>query len=317
VQIVENGVTLRRNRLYYILPFAVIVLAYLAAVYAIPPESSTLTKYSLTPSQARVLSLSIVVPIVIIWSFGLSGLIKFREYAEKISKDRDGQAFMKISAGLAVLVYGLPLSSLISTAVNYFTRENPDLIPSGTILVNYVALGVMILSFYIIHKGARLLVSNIKQTPVSAHYRVWQLLFGLLSVLLVYSTLKNPARSVPTEGVVKAVYYLPDWLIVSTVIIPYILAWYLGFQAVYYLRHYRNKVPGVLYKSSLGYISNGIAAVVLASIVQRFLTTQTVYFSNQSLQVLLFIILLLLIVISVGYILIAIGSNKLRKIEEV
>ena len=297
--------------------FIALIAAYLLVIFIIPPDASVLTKYDLRPSQYVLIRLAVLTPLIAIWLIALYGFVTVYRYAGSIRKHKDGKAFVTLSSGLGVLAFGLPLQSLMSSLLNYASRTNPAATPATTIINNYLALAIVLIGFYIINKGAKALLTNTKtDEPNSIHYQAWQFGLAVFSAIFVYLTLTNPARSVPIEGAAKAVYYLPDWLIVLTIIIPYIAVWYLGMQSAYYIRHYRNKVPGMLYKQALGFLANGIGAVILASMLLRLLTNMTAFFKSAELKILLAVVYLLLVAISIGYILIAKGANKLRKMEE-
>lgn len=308
---------MKRNSLYiYTAVFVTCIIGYLLIIINMPPDASVLTRYNLSPSQARFLSLSIAAPLIIIWTIALFGLISINRYATHIRKDKDGRAFTTISRGLSVLVFSLPLVAFISSGLSYIARTSPEFTPKSVIVTNYITLATFFTAFFIIRKGAMRLNSKIKNRDVSDNYRFWR--FGLvaLGLLFTYMTLNNPARAVAPPGASRAVYYLPDWLIVITIIVPYIINWYLGMQSAYYIRQYSKRVPGILYRVALGYISNGIGAVILASILIRFLVSTTEFFNKAGLRLLLFVVYLLLITMSIGYILIALGAKKLQKIEE-
>jgi hypothetical protein len=309
---------MKRITFLYTVPFVLCIFGYLLITLITPPDASVLTRYSLTPSQARALGLTVAAPLVIIWMIAFFGLTRINHYARHIQQDSDGKAFMTLSHGLAVLVLSLPLVSLLSAGLSYISRSKPEFTPVSVIVTNYVTLFTFFVGFYIVHKGAQALIAKVKPKPKDSNqYRFWRFCLVVFSLLFAYLALSNPARTVATPGVSRAAYYLPDWLIVGTIIIPYVIVWFLGMQSAYYLRHYQSRVPGVLYKKALGFISNGIAAVILASVLIRFLTSMTEYFSRAGLQMLLMIVYALVIAISIGYILIAVGARKLQKIEEV
>lgn len=308
---------MRRTTFLYTAPFVLCIIGYLLVTVITPPDSAVLTRYDLSPNQARLLGLTVAAPLVIIWLIALFGLNRIRHYAHTIQKHSDGKAFVTLSHGLAVLVLSLPLVALFSAGLNYLTRSNPDIIPTTVIITNYISLAALFIGFYIVRKGAKALSNKAKTRPDSNHYRFWQLCLVVFGLLFAYLALNNPARTTPPEGVSRAVYYLPDWLIATTIIIPYIIVWYFGMQSAYYLRHYGRHISGVLYRQAISFIANGIAAIILASMLLRFLTSMTEYFHDAGLKILLMVVYVLIIAISVGYILIAIGARKLQKIEEV
>jgi hypothetical protein len=91
----------------------------------------------------------------------------------------------------------------------------------------------------------------------------------------------------------------------------------MGFLAAYRLYTYQRRVKGAIYRSSLIYVAVGIAAVVMSSIAVRFLATISNQLNRLKLTPVLFIIYGLLVLIAIGFLSIAWGAKKLRRIEEV
>jgi hypothetical protein len=92
--------------------------------------------------------------------------------------------------------------------------------------------------------------------------------------------------------------------------------WYLGVRGAYNIYLYRANISGQLYKGALNFLAAGIFFVVLGSVLTRMLTSISTTITNLKLTPLLLVIYGLLSVIATGYILIAIGAQKLRRIEE-
>lgn len=132
-----------------------------------------------------------------------------------------------------------------------------------------------------------------------------------------YVTLTNPARQFPPSSGIKAAYYLPDWLLVTTIIIPYLFVWFYGMRAAAHLAFYRKNVSGVVYKQALGYLAVGLGTVIVSSMALRFLVSLTTLLNSLSLKILLILLYALIFVIASGYIFIAVGAKKLKRIEEV
>lgn len=289
---------------------------YILLALLIPPDSSVLTKYGISAAQAKILSLTVSLPLVAIWATALISLRRITRYALKIRQDSDGEAFMYIARGLAVLVIGLPVNAIISTSSKYIARLYPDFSPTSVILNNYLSLIILLVGFFIISKGTKLLLERTSKSSIALP-AVWRIMIILLSIGFVYATLSNPARLQPLTTNGEAAYYLPDWIIVATIIVPYIYAWYIGISAAQQLSSYSKKVTGVIYKHALKFISVGLMFVIGASILLRFLSRLNTFFQETELRILLIVIYLLLLFISLGYIFIAVGAKKLKTIEDV
>jgi hypothetical protein len=113
------------------------------------------------------------------------------------------------------------------------------------------------------------------------------------------------------------VYHMSIWLILTTLAAPYIFMWFTGLPATYELYRYSRKVRGIVYRKSWGLLAFGIGWLIVVSIGLQYLSTVTGRLGNLSIYWLLIIIYSLLLVLCIGFILIATGTRKLRKIEEV
>ncbi len=110
---------------------------------------------------------------------------------------------------------------------------------------------------------------------------------------------------------------MPNLLIILTLAIPYLYYWYRGLVATYNLYHYQKHVKGQVYKGSLSLVAYGIATIIATSILIRLLVTISARITTLSLTPLLLIIYGFLVIAALGYVLIALGAKRLRRIEEV
>jgi hypothetical protein len=95
------------------------------------------------------------------------------------------------------------------------------------------------------------------------------------------------------------------------------LIWYKGLTAVFDLFLYQRRITGKIYKESLRYLAAGILVVIVTSVGTRVLTTISTSLSGFNLTPLLLVVYALVLLNAAGFLLIAFGANKLRRIEEV
>ncbi len=301
---------------HYLL-WAALAILYAVLTIIIPPRTSVLIKYNISPTQARLIGLTVVIPAIAIWFAAFYGYIHSRRYAHIIKSNKDGKAMEVLSRGLMYLAIGLPISALANTVLTYYGTRSPHLLPTTTILTNYVTLILLLIAFWTINKGTRLFVQTIKNPGITPMQVIVLIAFILFGVFYVYVTLTNPARQFSTATSERAAYYLSDFFLVTTIIIPYLTVWYLGFSSTYRLYLYKQTVKGIIYKNALNRLAWGIAWVIISSILLRFLVSLTTLINTLRLKYLLIVVYFLLISISIGYIVIASGAKKLKKIEEV
>lgn len=296
----------------YTLLFLILTVTYLLETFIPKPKKTVLSHYHLSHMGYYELVIPLVVILVIIWFISLYGSLRVKSYARLISNSKDGRGMSHISNGLLIQTITLPLISNISYVLGHIAGDHPRLQPTMTIIVNYISLGLMGLAFIFIfwgsHKLFKLIPGRAKQLP----YSLWQAVFITASSLYAYFIIIQPIHH-PKD---RQVYFLPDWLLVLTISVPYMFFWYLGIRGAYNIFLYRRNVKGTLYRSALSYLAAGIAVVVLGSVVTRIITSLSSRITNLKLTPILIIIYCFLVIIAIGYILIAIGAKKLRNIEE-
>jgi hypothetical protein len=296
--------------------FIILAVVYLTLNIVIPPGSSALTRYGLTDEQITVVRLSMAIPIIIIWFLGYYGYDKFKQYANTIAGRKEGKAFDKIAQGLLMLALWLPINGITTNLSTYVASNNPGYAAAATIIKNYIVVVVVLLAFYFLYIGSSSLLKKTKRIAVPKRSLV-NLIFVVLSLFFVYWTLINPVRQFPSAEYPTAVYYLPDWLLIPTIILPYLAAFYFGMLAVQNIVAYRYKAKGIIYRNSLSSLANGIGILVISVILIRYLTAFITQLGDTTLKALLLLIYCLILFIALGYISIALGAKKLQKIEEV
>lgn len=306
----------RFNRYYALL--AALSVLYCVLILVIPPDASVLRRYDITTSQAQWLSVSFALPLIVIWFAAFYGFIKLKKYAAHAKPDRDGIWLAKVAHGLMFLALAMPLNSIFTALGNYLTSRRPQLTPLTVITNNYLALILVLAGFYLIYQGTGGLVSLLnKRQRYSSYERPIMLMFLLISIIYSYVTLTNEARQFPVAGIRRAAYYMADFPLILTIIIPYLFVWFFGLRSVYFIYLYRRRVKGILYRESLGLLASGLAVVIVTSMIIRYLVSMTATLNNLTLRFLLVFLYVLLLVIFAGYLLIAQGAKKMQRIEEV
>lgn len=304
------------NNYYSILGIQALIYVFLIVV--IPSDASVLLKYHVSATNAKLIGLSFALPIIAIWWVSYYGFIQFRQYAHIIKNNKDGSALESIAKGLMYLAIGNPVASIVSQLLTYISTVHKSLIPTAVITINYISLGVVLLAFWFIHRGSSDLLAILKKSSRAVlKEKLILLAFAAFSIFYIYITLNNPARQIATSGVAKAAYYLPDWLLVVSIIVPYLFVWFYGISSSYYIHAYRTKISGILYKQALGYLAYGIGTVIIVSMLSRFLVSLTTQLNNLTLKFLLVLVYVLVTFIAFGFILIAVGAKKLKKMEQV
>lgn len=310
----ENLIELTRSKV--VMGFVLLAFIYIGQTLFLPKDQATLERYNLSTTQLNLLLITIIIPYLVIWFIALGGYLGLRAYAASIRKSRDGVALSTISLGLLFLVSWMPLSAVFGAQTDYMERSNHGLTPTMVIINNYFNLIIMAAAFYFLYKGSLRLLGIVKKA-VAPGLPQWLILpYIALAALYVFLVLNDAARQTPTTSVNIASYYLPDWLIVTTIIIPRLIIWFWGLHAIYNVATYQLKVKGSIYKEALNDTAKGLSWVIVAAIVLRCFQSLSVQLSELTLGFILLIVYALLVLMSIGYILISRGAKNLKRIEE-
>jgi hypothetical protein len=296
-----------KSELFY---FYIAALFIYACFNLIPkPLQTTLTKYRVSALGLRLIDVTIIIILAVIWYAGLYGYSRFDEYSKLIKKDKDGKHVATLSKGLLLLVLWQPISSVVSSVLNYIAEHHTNLLPAVSIINHYISLGLPLGGFILISIGAWGLSQLLKWRPTFKAINV-------LAVLIIYTSVVYYRLVITTHGR-SLVYHMSVWLILTTLIAPYIYMWFIGLLSAYEIYNYHRKSEGIVYRQSWKFVSYGLGWLIVTSILFQFLNSLTARLDHLSIYWLLAIIYSLLIILSMGFILIAVGTRQLKKIEEV
>jgi hypothetical protein len=297
----------------YVLAFVVLLLIYVGLTFGLPIDPATLTQYNITEAKLRVVNVSFVIPLILIFLTALYGFINLRKYAQAIAETKEGKAFYYLSLGLMLMTFSLPINSIVGQIAQYISSNHPDLLPTTTIIRNYTTLIFSLMTFLLVLIGSTALVKTLVRKGIPTVST--SLTIGLISLSAIYAWLitSRPLN----QGIEEKAYFLPSWLLVLTIVIPYLIAWRAGLITTYYLYSFHKNVKGVIYKSAFKDLARGIGTVVLVSILIQLITTSSAQLSRLKLTPILLIIYLLLLLYAVGFGMVARGSKKLKKLEEI
>jgi hypothetical protein len=287
------------------------ILLGIAVVLALglPPDPSELHKLHTTSEAYRLAVLALLVPYTIAWYAGFYVFTKVQEYTRFLEGSAEGKAFRSITLGLGVLAFGLMVPTIIGLVLGNLAQTHHSFQAAATIINTYVGIAFPLIALWYLSNGSCLLVDTTKVRPTLNGMRVFGMAFIALSAFYTYLVVHN-------YEVNHNPYHLNIILLILTVIGPYLLIWFLGLLSAYQLRIYARHVKGVLYKQALVYVAGGLAVAMAGSITIQFINS-TLGARDNSLGFVLIVNYLLLLFVSAGLILMAVGAKRLQKIEEV
>jgi hypothetical protein len=290
--------------------YIALAILYAGLTLLTAPSKATLAKYHVTPDQLRLLNLTIIIPLVGIWFAGFYGYNKLANYATLIKRAEDGRQVHRLATGLLFLVIGLPISSIITQILTLLTNHNAGLTGLSVVIKTYVGLIFPLTAFITISNGARGLSVLAKKRPT-------YLASQILTLILIVGGVMYGYMMSNLHQTVGETYHMSLGLVLATVVIPYIYTWFIGLVAAYEIHIYARHVSGVVYRKSWDMLAWSFGSIILVSILLQYITNLTVRIQALSLTMVLLLVYVLLTLLSVGYILLAFGTKKLMKIEEV
>ncbi len=295
----------------------VVVIAYVLLTLLAPP-AATVNRYGLTLAQTQLLRISYILPLIFIWTTAMLSVVWFRRYTRLLKGSTEEDAFRKITRGLWMLLLVIVVPSLVTAIANFYPADMA--VQKGAVILrNYLSIGFYLVGFWYLWKASKSLLKTVNVLPhVTSPYQNWAVIaIATLAVIYTWAVLNNPFRTVSSDPLVKATYYLPDILIVFTILIPYVLVWILGIITVINVLTYAKFVSGVIYRQTFSYVARGLTFTIGLLIGLQFLSQANAALSRAALSVILIIIYILLLAIAIGYVLIARGARRLAVIEEV
>ncbi len=296
----------------YTIMLSIVWIIYVSLSLFSPETVKTTEQYEISLLVLYLLSLSVFLPLFFIWYCAIAGWSRFHDFTGGIKKRTKREAYNLITIGISILALQLILVPIASSAYR-FMGGNTD-VAEYIIASNYESTFVTLVSFCFIFWGSiRLLRTQKQKIPLATkilNVGVPVGLFGVFYSILVFS---NPARQISNDNLATATYHMPDELVFGTIMLPVVVTWALGLMIVINMEHYArySKLP-----SRKGIINfyNGIlmivAATILTQIVEALGTSRT---SEFGLGPTLIIVYTLLVIIGLGFALVARGSLQMRQ----
>lgn len=290
-------------------------ILYLILIFVLPANKVAMQNYNLDPTTYRILLLLVVAPYMLIWLGAFYGYAKLQQYTNLLKKSAEGEDFQYITRGTMYLAYGLPIVALLSICLNSIANSHPGFKPTAIIVVNYASLLVPLLAYNTIRKGSHGLVERSKTRFSLTDMRTIVMVLVVIGVAYCYFTFKK--LNLDSIGSSDNAYYLPAWLMITTVIIPYLYAWFSGLLAAYEMVLYSRQVQGVLYRQAMRWLAGGIVGIIAGGVGLQYLRTVVPRTGHIALNTTLLLANIIYVILAIGFILLIIGAIRLKKIEEV
>jgi hypothetical protein len=292
---------------------AVFILLYLLRAFLAPLDPETLVKYNVSELQLRLLSASILLPLVIIWVSAAYGFVHFKLYALSIKGSMRGKGTNTVANGLGIIATQLLVSSAFSSLSSLSAVRTALGGDKGvTIISTVLTLLFSLAAAVVLYQGANQLNASLGKR---SRPKFVTDTFYLLTVISIGFLLAIWLRYSGSNSSVSIYDFLPIPAAIILVGIPSIVVWNFYLLAAKNLHFYREHVKGRVYKQSLHWLTTGIYLILGSTVFTQLLGTFGELFANLRLVAILFIVYVLLAFIGVGYLCIARAANKLSMVE--
>lgn len=292
-----------------------LVVFYTALIFLLPANTVARQTYHLSAFQYHIVSFIVALPTMLVWLAAFIGYAQLRGYARTIRKTPEGIYFDQLAEGCTWLAWSLPVSVIVPLLLNAFADGHHGFHASAIIISNYVSLIFPLVAFSVIAAASRGLLGTVKVRLSLMNTRLIITGFLLLGVLYCFFTFRHFDLSSLSSS--DNPYFLPIWIMVATVTVPYLYAWFMGILAAFELILFRRHVRGVLYKRPLGLLVGGLLTVILSLMALQYIASIEPRVGHLTLNYKLVLVLFFRLVGGGGFVLMAFGANRMRKIEEV
>jgi hypothetical protein len=290
-------------------------MIYMALIFLLPASKVSMQSYHLSGLEYKALFFAISIPSIATWIAAFIGYMKLRQYVNAIDGSPEGSDFATIGRGYAWLAWSLPIAATLNLLLSSLVNQWPRFLPTAVILHNYINLLLPLVAFTIMGTASRGLVNRSKLGFSSASIRSIMLIFLAGGVLYCFLTFQQ--FNLSTLSSTDNPYYLPLWLMVLTVIIPSLYSWFIGLLAAYEIMLFSSRTDGVLYRSALRLLVAGLVTIIVSFVAVQFTSSVNPNIGRLVLGGRLVLVLLFRLIGGAGFILVALGADRLKKIEEI
>jgi hypothetical protein len=292
-----------------------LALIYVVLIFILPASRETMHAYKFSTIEYRIIDLAVNIPSILVWFAAFMGYATLKHYAKSLEGSEEAASYKKLAIGFGWLAWSLPATALISIIVSSISYKVNGFKPASIIITNYINLLLPLIAFTIISTASRSIASKAKLKISLAAARINILLYLTAAVFYCYFTFMR--FNLHYLSSTKNLFYLPVWLMIITIIIPYLYAWFIGIFASYELTLYSKQIGGLLYRRALRLLVIGLLIIVISSIVLQYVNGIVPRVGHLVLNYKLVVTVLFRLINGIGYIILALGAFRLKKIEEV
>jgi hypothetical protein len=204
---------------------------------------------------------------------------------------------------------------IVVRVVSAIANVSPDFYKVSLAITNYSGLVFPLAAFIIIGSSSRLLVSRARVSISATDTLSIILLFAVGGITYCFLLFRRFASSSLASS--DNIFQLPFWLVILTIIVPYLYTWFVGLLAAWEINTYAKSLNGVLYRQPFRLLVGGLMVVIFSIIAFQYVSSLVFSSTSSWLGNGLVATQLLIIMRGIGFLCIGIGVARLKRIEEI
>lgn len=223
--------------------------------------------WGLTQSNTVALQASIIGFYLIIWMVATHGIVLLQRRAKLFREAHLATGFRRIVWGLIILLTQLIVVALIGTVRPLYATD-PNAIMVIATITSYIHSFFPLIGFIMISRGVGTVTNKTHQAKEEQSRALT--VTTLIAVLYTILVFTNPVRNAGLDEEIRQTYYLTDWMIVLTIMLPVLIGWLYGVRSLFMLYGYRN---ARLNTKGLSRLTLGIGSLLASSIVLQIISS--------------------------------------------
>lgn len=269
-------------------------------------------KYGMTGQDLVLLRLTIIVPILIIWGIAIRGACAFKTYASMLKGSPESPGLSLMADGLIWLVAYLVASSLLAGFDPFITSAH--FIDAFILIRDHVPPLIGLGGFILLYLGSNRLKAIAPFKTWTSPTFVMLGAFVLFSIVFVLEFTSTPTGRIAGMPITSTSVW-PLGVLLVTLILPYLAAWFIGILAAMNIYKYSRSVHGILYRRALSLLVRGVVTVVLFATVVQAISFADRFLTGLSLGTLLLLVYAFVVFYALGFVFIWMGAKQLKHLE--
>ncbi len=298
-----------------IISCVILIIIYILLLWVLPKQSRDILGQVENELNYKLILFLVAIPIMSVWLIAFWGYSQLYIFSNKIKNSSEGEYYNGLSKGIAWLAWSLPVTAIINQILRYIEDYHTHHQSTYIIIGNYINLLLPLISFCIIGYYSNIFFYK-KKIGLSQIWLRVLIVFYIIAGVIYCSLMLNKLNLVSLSSS-KNIFYLPAWILVLTVLVPYIFGWYLGLSSSIKLIEYSSNMAGVIYRKYLTLLAIGLITVITGFFSVQFLSTLYPVRGTFDVSLVHMLNIVFKVVIGIGFIILAYGANKLKQIEEI